>query len=456
MRCASKRLLASIAAGVLCLPSVSLATNGYFLIGYGTKSRSVGGAGVAFPQDSLAAGSNPAGMAHVGTRFDVGADLFNPPRRVAAENGIFNFETKGSAESGSNLFLIPNMGGNYQFNRKMSVGMSVIGNGANTRYDQNFFDVLAKDRHTTLGVNLISMQMLPTLSYKLSKTHSVGASLALGIQTFRAYGLQDFTINEFQFSSDFDNLTDRGNDWSYGAGIRVGWMGHFFDKRLSLGVNYASRMFMTKFDKYKGLFANEGEFDIPEHYALGAALKLHPKLTILGDVQWINYSDIGGVGNDHPNTTILDVCTRPIGLDPSMCDPARTIPPEQKKNALGGSESWGFGWDDALVYKLGAVYEHNDRWTFRAGLNYGDSVIPDNKLLFNMLAPAVIEWHATVGFTYNLSPNSELSMSYVHGFERSQTCDAPDCVTMLTQGDNAYVAVEMEIRALGISYAFHF
>jgi long-chain fatty acid transport protein len=30
---------------------------------------------------------------------------------------------------------------------------------------------------------------------------------------------------------------------------------------------------MSKFDKYKDLFANQGEFDIPENYGVGIAWK---------------------------------------------------------------------------------------------------------------------------------------------------------------------------------------
>ena len=99
---------------LLITPLGAQATNGYFLIGYGAKSRSMGGVGVAYGQDGIAAAANPAAMADVeidgAMRFDIGGELFNPPRSVKHKS-----DTLGNTNerSGSNLFLIPSMGAIY-------------------------------------------------------------------------------------------------------------------------------------------------------------------------------------------------------------------------------------------------------------------------------------------------------------------------------------------------------
>ena len=71
------RLLLS---GGVSLSSIAAATNGYFSHRYGLKAQGMGGAGIALPQDSLAAATNPAGMGLVGNRADVGVDWFRPDR----------------------------------------------------------------------------------------------------------------------------------------------------------------------------------------------------------------------------------------------------------------------------------------------------------------------------------------------------------------------------------------
>ena len=101
-------LLMLMVAGLL-ITSIASATNGYFLIGYGAKSRAMGGVGVAFPQDAMASASNPAGITQVGTGVVIGGEFFNPPRWAGTPDdgaGLFGFG-KGTTKSGSNLFIIP-------------------------------------------------------------------------------------------------------------------------------------------------------------------------------------------------------------------------------------------------------------------------------------------------------------------------------------------------------------
>ncbi|HHJ17738.1 MAG TPA: hypothetical protein ENJ80_13680, partial [Gammaproteobacteria bacterium] len=389
----------------------SFATNGYFLIGYGAKARSMGGAGVAYAQDALAAAANPAGMSDVEMdtmRIDVGGEFFIPKRGFTNDSSTLESGFPGSGQpvnhkSGSNVFLIPSMGGIYKFNRKLTIGMAAIGNGANSRYDQSVpgkptcidgnttggtgstvfnFNCLGSP---TGGVSLIQMQMIPGAAYKVNKNHSIGFALTLAVQQFRAYGLQAFGLDGLRYA-DGPNLTNRGNDYSYGAGARLGWLGKFFNKRLSIGANYASRTYMTKFDKYSDLFAEQGSFDIPEHYALGAAFSITKKLTIAFDYQRINYSDIKSIGNKGPDAA------DPINFFPSGC---QSLPDGSNTCMLGRNDGMGFGWDDQNIYKVGLNYDYDPKWSFRAGFNYAKSPIPDDQVLFNFLAPAVNEKHAT-------------------------------------------------------------
>jgi len=458
MRLFSKKALALSLAVTLAVPVSAFATNGYFLIGYGAKSRSMGGVGVAYGQDGIAAAANPAAMADVeingAMRFDIGAEIFNPPRSVKHYS-----DTLGNTneKSGSNLFLIPSMGAIYKFNRKVTMGFAFIGNGANTRYDQTvpgkpncvegnspegvgsyFFNFNCNADSQTVGVQLLQAQMLPSLAYKVNKNHTIGASLAIGIQQFRAYGLGAFEDLGFA-GENATGTSGNGNDYSYGAGIRLGWMGKFFDKRLTLGTNYASRVYMTEFEDYDQLFAEQGDFDIPEHFAIGAAFKITPKLTIAADIQRIMYSDVASVSNEGPNARDkADLNPACPGVDEPRC-------------LLGGDDGMGFGWDDATAYKIGLNYDHNREWSFRVGYNYGETPIQDDQVLFNMLAPATVEHHLTAGFSYRPNKNMEWSLNAMHGFEN--TVRGPTAYSNRAPGeDNA--AISMYINTFGVSFAY--
>ena len=146
---------------------------------------------------------------------------------------------------------MPAMGGVYEFNRKVSMGFSAAPYaGGGSRYNTNLYNASSgSNPDVTLGVQLMTMQMNPTVSYKLNKQNSVGASLVFSVQTFRAFGLEYFETftQSFADGEPVDHLTNNGNDWAYGAGARLGWMGNYLDKRLSLGAVYSSKVYMTAF-----------------------------------------------------------------------------------------------------------------------------------------------------------------------------------------------------------------
>lgn len=396
--------LAGICAFSAVFSSIASATNGMFLIGYGAKSRAMGGVGIGYTQDGIGNHMNPAGITNVGVgamQVDMDAMLFRPIRRSGVPDPRTDPDNIGSLiryQSGANLFVIPAMGGIYKFNRKMYIGFSFVGaGGGQTRFTDlspigfNFLNPAGReDVSDTLGVSLIQAQMSMSLAYKISKSHSVAASPVFGVQQFRAYGLGVFKTR----STDPDNLSDRGNDYAYGAGARFGYQGKLTDW-LTIGAAYQSRIYFTKFDKYKGLFAEQGSLDSPEKFGVGFSIKPMKKLTIAFDWERVLYSDINAIG-----LTIENLA------DPDCF--------------LGADCGAGFGWKDQDVFKVGLKYQLTPKWDLMLGYNYGEVPMPDDQLLFSTVAPAVTEHHATVGAVYRQSKTIEWTFAYVHAFENTE------------------------------------
>lgn len=396
-----KKLLVAAAGTVaaLAVAAPAYATNGYFLIGCGAKSRAMGGAAVAFPQDSLVPFVNPAGEAFVGTRFDAGLELFNP-KRSAWVPGLPG--GKNPVESGATLFALPNMGAAVAVSDRLSAGFAACANGGmNTTYHQNFFALSTNTQHQTLGVNFAQMQILPTIAYKITPNQAVGITPVFAIQTFRAFGIGDF--NAFNFSSDPAALSNNGNDWSYGGGLKIGWMGRFFDGRLALGASATSELFMTKFNKYAGLFADHGNFDVPPTFTVGFAVKPIDRLTVAFDWQRIFYNQIQSVHNPGPQTL--------------------TPPPPSRK--LGEPDGLGFGWQSINAYKLGLHYKYNEKLTLLAGTDYSQNPVPDSQVLFNTLAPGIVQWHWTAGVIYHINPAMEVTATVVRALRHDQVAFNP-------------------------------
>lgn len=420
------RLKALVGAIALTSAGGALATNGYFLPGFGFRSQGMGGVGIAYGRDSLSTAANPANVVNTGMRADMGIGVFNPERHTALGNGTglpggqaagvrSPFGFSGNVESDLKYFIVPEMGMTMPLTQNLSVGVAVVANGGmNTTYPSNFFSAFGfPPKDTKLGVDMMQLLVPISVGYKLNENHALGVSLTMAATRFRAYGLQQFA-NFSGLSSDSAHLTNQGFDYSYGAGVHVGWLGEFLNDKLTLGVNYASRTYMTKFDKYRGLFAEQGDFDIPENYGIGIAIKPVKNLVIAADVMRINYNDIASVGNRGPETAKLPYGpTTGVNAIPTFFPPFSTANPELSKQ-LGADNGLGFGWRNQTVYKLGVQYGVNSRLQVRAGFNYGKSPIPDDQVTFNTLAPATVERHTSIGFTYKANENLEVTGTYMY------------------------------------------
>ena len=72
---------------------------------------------------------------------------------------------------------------------------------------------------------------------------------------------------------------------------------------MTLGLAAASKVYMTEFDKYDQLFAENGDLDIPANLTAGITVKVTPKLKISFDYQRIFYEDVNSIANDGPVLT---------------------------------------------------------------------------------------------------------------------------------------------------------
>lgn len=412
--------MALLAALLLAAPGLTFATNGYFTHGFGTRSKGMAGAAAALPQDALASATNPAGLARVDERYDVGAAVFNPNRKYASA-GNTGLIVNAAQGSGSDPFYIPHFGIKWNAAPEHAVGVALYGNGAiNTDYALPVY----MNGVGSTGVNL--SQLFLNIGYGTrAGPVLLGVSAILAYQQFEAKGLQGFD-NGF-FSSRPDYVTNMGTDSSDGIGVRVGILSEL-GGGFSVGAAYQPELNMSPFGKYAGLFAEQGDFNIPSTYVLGLAWRSDSVWTVAFDYERINYSDVPAVHNPGPTA----------------------MPPLPASQLLGADHGYGFGWQDIGVYKLGAAFMLNPDWTLRAGYNRNDQPIPAGETLFNILAPGVIEQHVTLGFTVAMGAKAELSMAYTRALSATVSGQLP---AMLGGGSNE---LTMDQNELEVSFGMKF
>ena len=402
----NKRVLA-LALAVASLAATSmpaLATNGYWSHGYGPKSKAMVGACVAMPLEGMCNAINPAGAVHLGNEIELGLSVFAPDHGFHANNdwippdpvmmGPAHIDS-GNYVSGQDYFYIPAFNYNRMLDERSSISVTAGGNGGmNTDYQgaifRNFSHPMMPSTWATdpTGIDLMQGFVGVNYGYKVDDKNSIGVMPFLAIQTFEAKGLQPFT----PFSKHPDKVTNNGREISYGAGLRLGWMGQVTDE-LSLGASYQTRSYMQPFDDYAGLFAEDGDFDIPANFDLGFAYKIKPELTFSFGYQRIDYSSVKALSNESDM--------------PFM--PGQTL--------MGCDDCMGFGWEDVNVYRFAFQWDYSKDLTFRAGYSWASDAFPDSQALLNVLAPAVVREHYTVGASKKIDANNEVSFGLTYAPE---------------------------------------
>jgi long-chain fatty acid transport protein len=401
----------------------AMATNGYFTHGNGTKNKSMAGSGIALPEDAIDMTNNPAVAPFVGDQLIIGAAVFSPIRKYQTSesliNGQFGAFTIGpnDLKSSSNYFVIPHIAKSWQLQNDSAWGLSFYGRGGmNTDWKGGTatFDPDGPGPAPVMtfpgtygagdaGVNLSQAFLDITWGKRLNEKFSLGISAVLVAQYFKADGVMSFAGFTETFAASGgtqfpDSLSNNGTDWSYGGGLKFGLHAQV-SPRVTMGLMYQTKIWMSEFDDYADLFAQQGDFDIPADLKFGLTFQANEKVALNFDIEHMWYSDVDAVGNPIQNVFACPTAGQG-GTDLSSC--------------LGGDNGAGFGWDDMTVYKFGMKWKSGEDWTWRFGYSYGKQPIPSSQMTFNILAPATIEHHVTAGFTLERTKGRQFNMAFMY------------------------------------------
>ncbi|KUO63770.1 MAG: hypothetical protein APF80_13080 [Alphaproteobacteria bacterium BRH_c36] len=371
------------------------ATDGYFQPGFGARQKALGGAGVADGRDATTTSLNPAGLVHSPNEFSMAISAFSPHRYVEGSdpNPFPGFTPGGRVESDSKLFFIPNMAWSQRVNGGIVdvIGVAMYANGGmNTDYRGVTRDLAAFNCFNPVtfapvgnqtgvfcngrsGVNLQQALLSVSFAKEVMPGFSVGVAPILARQQFEAEGLKAFGVGG-------------STDVSWGGGVKGGieWA---VMPNVRLGVAGTSPIWMQPFEKYSNLFAEQGDFDIPANLQAGVAIDLMPNLTFMADYKHIWYSQVAAINNPS-----INVLSAPFGADNGP----------------------GFGWQDIDVVKFGLEWRASEISTFRAGYSYNTSPIESADVMFNILAPGVVQHHFSAGATYKLTENIDIEVAGIY------------------------------------------
>lgn len=415
----SINLRAALATGVAVAAlyaAPASATNGYFASGYSTQSKGMAGAGLTLAEGAMGLAQNPALGVAIGNSAEADFTIFMPFRSATFENSMV--AQPGTYESDLNVFPMMSMGVNYMLNDQTSLGVVMYGNGGmNTSYPTTVFNGTPT---TTTGVDLAQAFLAFNLSRKVTSNLTVGVAPVLAIQYFEAYGLYAFK----GMSSSPNDVTNNGYDWSYGGGLRVGGVWDALPW-LSVGATYQTKMWMSEFSKYAGLFAEQGGFDIPATVQAGVTLKPRNDIEVLLEWQRIFYGDVASIAN---TGLMTNPSTQMLGMDGGL----------------------GFGWQDVDVFRLGVQWHATPDLTLRSGFSHATDFTTSKEVLFNTLAPATIANHISFGASYQINPAWQMTFAYTYAFDN----DLSGAISQTFGGGSESIQMYQHEVSLGVTYKF--
>lgn len=388
-----KKLLST---SIILMASTAHATVGTNDFGYGVVSKGMAGTGVAQAQNAFTAAVNPSALSFLTEdSFELGFDIFSPRRYYSANavNPPFFAVAPGRHDSGSEWFLIPNIGFVKRINDTFTTGISFYANGGmNTNWGDNFgASGFNPNPATNTGVfgfgkaggELRQMFVNIPLAVKVSPNFSVGASFLTAIETVTVRGLNAFA----SLSIDGNNFSNRFTSVGFGFGAILSAMARV-NEMVSVGGSYQTKVTPSQLSAYRGLFPN-GRIEIPARASVGVSIHPNESTVVNLDYQHIWYQDTRAFGN-------LNNCNP---LVPTPC--------------LGTPNGAGFGFENTNGIKVGGQWVYNPDWTFRAGYAYNNNPIRSSQVLLNIIAPAVTQHHFTVGLTRNLDESNLINASFL-------------------------------------------
>lgn len=358
------------------------ANHGEFYSGWGAKAIGMAGIGVAHPLDAMASARNPAGIAWICDEIDIGFSVLRRDRSYSYD-GTPPFISPNHVKSGWPLDggfaygIVKRLCGN------ITVGSASYSLGGYvTNYHRN--NRVFGRGHFGMCYQVFFSDW--TLAYDINCNHSIGVSLVTNLQRLKVWGLNNF--DNSVDSAAPGHVTNRNFNYSVGIGARLGWIGRLASW-MSAGLSYTTRVYNTKFSKYRGLFAEKGRLDVPPILSAGVAFYPDDCTTLAFDYDYVFYDSIRALHNSFESF-----------------DEAK----------LGDKHGTGFGLRNQNILRFGAERLFGCEWTARAGFSYNDSPFHSNDIDFNILAPSVSRCHLTAGVTWAWNDCNALDFGYSHGF----------------------------------------
>ncbi|MNO42225.1 47 kDa outer membrane protein precursor [compost metagenome] len=385
------RLLGKVAPAMTyaALLSASNAWAGGILIyEAGQEGNGLANAGsAALANDPSVLMSNPAGITRLqGTQISANAQV------ILGDLGFSRHSANQFAgnEGGNALQYLPgaSLFVSHQLDERSAIGFGLYGNfGLALDYDDDW-----AGRYFTQEAAVIGVSLQPTWAYRFTDDLSIGVGPRIVVGYYRT---------EMAINNNLLGLAERQDgqleykDTDVGVGVNLGLL-YQLDPRTRLGLAYTSKVKLEFEDKphlddisnpllnaaLRRLDVDSLELDlnVPQTLTFSIAHELNEQWTLLGSLNWQDWSDFGDVG---------------VEVDSNAAGTSRTVDRQYK---------------DTWHVSLGTQYQATTQWRWSVGLAYDSSAVDDkDRTVDNPMGEA---WRLATGVNFSVDQHLDLHLAY--------------------------------------------
>ncbi len=360
----------------------------------GARSMGMAIGGIGLAEDASAIYHNPAGLTQIeGTEIDVSVAGI-APTATYTRTGYSAQDNKSDFIPVPMLAVASDLGGRFE--------NFVVAFGVNAPFGlRNEYDAAGPQRYLTTDISLATIYVGPYVGWQISPQFSIGggvqyvhATANIGQKINYGGALYAQALQQNPSAANpawnenpmFDGTLDiqDATDSTFAGNIGLMWRPM---EKFQLGLTWRSGVDLdvegdVKLDIPGALTQASGgamqslsttgqtTVSLPQMLGVGVSVKPQPKLTLIGDVNWINWSVYKNIDFQFEKNT------------PYFPD---------TKNQRD--------WEDSWAFRLGAEYMVTDRAAVRAGYLYDQTPIPDKSLGPEL--PTGTRNGVSVGFGYD-------------------------------------------------------
>lgn len=406
---------------LIALPLIGMTAlgplNGAHASGFALNEMSAASVGNAHAGSAAAAEDlgtiyyNPAGLARMsGKQFMIGGSVIRPSSEFSNRGSTPTANPSQTGGDAGGWALVPALYFAADLTPQLRFGIGLQSPfGLKTEYDEGWIG-----RYQALTSSLITVNINPSLSYKLNDALALGAGISAQYADVELSRALDFgTICLFALGvipclgngilplTRDGKVTVEGKDWGFGFNLGALWMPA---ESVRIGLAYRSPIKHdvsgnATFEKPADLpaplanapvFRNTGasaELTLPESLILSAYLDIDRKWSVMGDVSWMRWSRFDELR---------------IHLANGAPD---SVTPER--------------WRNTVRYAVAANYRYNDAWKLRIGAAFDPTPVRD-EFRTARIPDADRTW-LSIGAQFKPSPQDAWDIGYAHIFIK----DAP-------------------------------